>query len=67
MYLISVEGYKNAGIYILLIKKPGKILVSIKNVHNGLGIKNISDPVLKEIYGIYETKTLEKSKLENIK
>ena len=56
MYLISVEGYKNAGVHILIIRKTGKIWVSIKNVHNVLGIKNMSDLVLKEIYGIYKTK-----------
>ena len=39
----------------------------MKNVHNGLGVKNISDLILKEIYGIYGTKNLNKSKLENKK
>ena len=67
MYLIWVEGYKNAGIYILLTKKPGKIWVSIKNVHIGFGIKNISDPILKEIYGIYETKDLTKKQIRKYK
>ena len=57
-YLMLVEGYKNAGVHILIIKKTGKIWVSVKNVHNGLGVKNISDLVLKEIYGIYKTKNL---------
>ena len=28
----------------------------MKNVGDGLGVKNISDLVLKEIYGIYEKK-----------
>ena len=39
----------------------------MENVHNGLRVKNISDLVLKEIYGTYETKNLRKSKLENTK
>ena len=52
MYLISVEGYKNAGAHILIIKKTDEIWVSIKNVYNGLGAKNMSDLILKEIYGI---------------
>ena len=30
----------------------------MKNLHNGLGDKNMSDLDLKEIYGIYETKNL---------
>ena len=58
MYLISGEGYKNATVYILIIRKNGKIWVSMKNVHNGLGVKNMSDLVLKEIYGIYKRKNL---------
>ena len=32
----------------------------MKNVGDGLGVKNISDLVLKEIYGIYEKKELTK-------
>ena len=38
MYLISVEGYKKAGVHILIIKKTHKTWVSMKNVHNGLGV-----------------------------
>ena len=49
-YLISAEGYKNAGVHILIIKKIGKIWASMKNVQDGLGIKNMSDLMLKEIY-----------------
>ena len=30
----------------------------MKNVHNGLGIKNMSDLILKQINGWYETKIL---------
>ena len=39
----------------------------MKNAHDCLGIKNISDLILKEIYGIYGTKNLTKSNLENKK
>ena len=39
MYLISAEGYKNAGVHILIIRKTGEILVSMKNVNNGLVLK----------------------------
>ena len=54
MYLISVEGYKNAGVHFLKIKKTDEIWASMKDSGKGLGIKNISDLVLKEICGIYE-------------
>ena len=56
MSLISAKGYENAGVGHLIIKKTGELWVSIKDVGDGLGVKNISDLVLKEIYGIYEKK-----------
>ena len=56
MYFISAEGYKNANIGFLAIKTTSEIWVNIKDVGSGIGVKNISDLVLKEIYGICETK-----------
>ena len=53
MYLTSAEGYKNANFYCLKIRKTGEIWVSVKDVESGKEVKNISDLVLKEIYGIY--------------
>ena len=47
MDLISVEGYKNAKVHTIQVKKD--LWISIKDVGNGLGVKNISDLVLKEI------------------
>ena len=55
MYLISAEGYKNADVHILKIKTD-QIWASMKNSGEGLGVKNISDLVLNEIYGISEKK-----------
>ena len=52
MYLISAEGYKNAGIHFLKVRKIDEIWVSMKDSRGGLGVKNIYDLVLKEIYGI---------------
>ena len=66
MYLISSEGYKNVGVHILIIRKTEKIWVSMKNVHNSLGV-NISDLILKEIYGIYETKNLTNKQIQKYK
>ena len=37
----------------------------MKNVHNSLVVKNISDLILKEIYGIYEIKNLTKKEITN--
>ena len=53
MYLISVEGYKNANVEFLTIKMTSKIWVNMKDVGSVIGVKNISDLVLKEIYGIF--------------
>ena len=60
MSLISAEGYKNAGVSHLTIKKTGELWVSIKDVGDGLGVKSISDLVLKEMQGIYGKKELTK-------
>ena len=61
MYLISAEGYKNANVGFLTIKTiREEIWVDMKDFGSGIGGKNISDLVLKEIYGICETKNLTK-------
>ena len=39
----------------------------MKDVGDGLGVKNISDLVLKEIYGIYEKKKLTKEEIKCFK
>ena len=67
MYLISVEGYKNAGVHCLKIRKTDKIWVSMKDSGSGLGVKNISDLVLKEIYGACKTKNPTKEQIKNYK
>ena len=56
MYLISTKGHQNAKVDHLKIRKTGEIWLSMKNAGDGLGVTNISDLVLKEIYGIYERK-----------
>ena len=56
MYLISAEGYTNASVYCLKIRKTDEIWPSMKNCGEDLGVKNISDLVLKEIFGIYGKK-----------
>ena len=67
MYVISVEGYKNAGVHCLRIKKTGELWVNMKNVGDGLGVTNISNLVLKEIKDIYEKKELTKEEIKNHK
>ena len=40
----------------MTIKITNEIRLSMKDVGSGMGVKNISDLVLKEIYSICETK-----------
>ena len=63
MNLMSAEGKVNFS----KIRKTGEFWISIKAVANGLGVKNISDLVLKEIYGIYEKRKLTKEETECFK
>ena len=39
----------------------------MKDVHKGLSVKNMSNLVLKEIYGIYETKNLTNKQIKKYK
>ena len=59
MDLISVEGYENAKV-ICLKNNTGDLWVSMKDVGVGLGVKSISDLVLKEIHGICEKERIDK-------
>ena len=49
MYLISAEGYQNAGVHFLKVRKTDEIWSSMKEVHKGLGVKNMSDLIFKKI------------------
>ena len=63
MNLISIEGYENAK-FISLKNKNGDLWVIMKDVKDGLGVKNMSDLVLKEIYGAYGKKNLTKEEIK---
>ena len=65
MALLSEQGYTNAGVNFLKIRKTGKIWVNMKCIGDGLGVKNIPDLVLKEMRGIYEKKELTKEEIKN--
>ena len=39
----------------------------MKNVHNGLGVKSMSDLIIKEICGIDKTKNLTKEQINTYK
>ena len=59
--------FKNANVAFLTIKTTNEIWVSMKNVGSGIGVKNISDLILKEIYGICETKNHLKEQVNEYK
>ena len=56
MYLISVEGYNNAEVDARIVRITGEIWASMKDDRSGMGVKNISDLVLKQIRGIRKRK-----------
>ena len=62
MDLISAKGYENAGVNLLKIEGTDEFRVSMKDVGVGLGVKSITDLVLKEIQGIYEKKISKRRK-----
>ena len=64
MYLISAEGYKNAGVDFLRIKKTGEIWTKMKDVKSGWGVQNISDLVLRKSH---KTKSLIKEQIKKYK
>ena len=58
MSLISAEGYKNAGVNLLKIEETDELWIIMKDFGVGLGVKSISDIVLKEIHHVCEKKKL---------
>ena len=67
MFLISAEGYKNVNVEFLTIKITREIWVSMKDVGSGIGVKSISDLVLKGIYSICQTKIFSKEQVNEYK
>ena len=67
MYLISAEAYENASVSLLNIRRTNEIWPSMRDIGSGLGVKNISDLVIKEIRGIYGEKNLTEGEIENYK
>ena len=63
MHLISAGGYKNAEDGAKIVRKTGEIWVSMKDVGSGMGVKNISDLVLKELRGALKTKNPTKEQI----
>ena len=60
MVFITIEFYKNAGVDVITVEKEDHFWIKLKDVEDGLGIKNICDSVRREIQVIFETKKLTK-------
>ena len=56
MVVIAVQNYTDANVHTIAVGNRELCWVKMIDVQNGLGIKNISDLVRKNIQGIYETK-----------
>ena len=67
MYLRSAEGYKNGGGQFLRVRKTGEIWASMKDAGSSIGVKNISDLVLKEMHSILKTKNPTKEQINEYK
>ena len=68
MYLISAEGYKNAKVdFLTITTTTSEIWVSVKDVGSGMGIKNISDLVSKEIHSMLKAKNPTKEQIKKYK
>ena len=59
MVFITAEAYKNAGVGVIKANE-NYFWVKMIDVQNGLGIKNFSDSLIKEMCGIFESKSLTK-------
>ena len=57
IYEISVQKSVNAKGYTIIVINRRLFCVIMRDVQEGLGVKNISDLVRKEIHGIFEAKT----------
>ena len=66
-YLISAEGYKNGWVQFLRVRETGEILASMKDSGNGMGVKNISYLILKEIHSVLKTKNPKKEQINQYK
>ena len=64
---MSAEGYKNAEADAKIVRKTGEIWASMKDVTIGMGVKNLSDLVLKESSGILKTKNPTKEQISEYK
>ena len=64
---IKVKNYTEPNVFTIKIGNKNLFWVKMNDVQNGLGVKNISDLVRKEIPGIFETKNPTKDQVKKYK
>ena len=65
MVFITAEAYENAGVD-LTKNNENCFWVKMKDVQDGLGIKNMSNRLERTMQGIFESKNLTKEKKNNM-
>ena len=58
---------KYAEVDFLRARKTDEIWVSMKTLHDDLGVKNMFDLILKEVHGTYERKRLPDNEIKKYK
>ena len=56
MVVITVQAYAKAGVHTIKVENRELFRVKMNDVQKGVGLKNISHLVRKQIQGMYETK-----------
>ena len=67
MFKINAETYADTKFHTVIVSIEDNVWVRIRNVHNELGIKNISDLIGKGIHGIFDTKNPTKGRIRKCK
>ena len=60
------NNYADSRVHTITVKNEELFWVKMIDVQNGLGLKNISDLLRKEMYGIFETKNITKEQKKRI-
>ena len=64
MVVITVEAYQNSRVHTVTVKNKDYCWIKVKDVQNGLGVKNIRDLLRKEMWGIFGKKDLTKEEIK---
>ena len=67
MVVVTVHNYTNAEVHTITVGNRELFWVTMTDVQNRLGIKNIPDLVRKNVQGIFETKNLTKKQVRKYK